>query len=515
MRDLGELGETKFIELCNHVGLIATKPSKDKRGWDFFVECPSENLQRPEQLHENSCEFKIQVKATDSQKRSIQVKLSNLRNLCVEHLPTFMIVFEFEGKNQPQRAFLIHYDEELIEIILKKIHDLQVDDPNVKLNKMKMSISYDASNQLNELTGECLHLTVTNIVGTDPTSYTIRKTQYLKKVGYDKGFAEIKFKISGIENLKKFRESTMGIPHKIPVECVIGVKSRFGKSYNVPFMEFVEGYVELSNIESAFEGSFCVKKERYDKGLSFPCRYYSSAMNDILPEKERCIRLENNFVELKYYFIEQRIDLNFVFSKKESVRLSELNKAINLMSYFSDMKEGLQLEMFKGKDRISKGRIDGESLSPISEEVQNLIEDAYQIAKFFDISNEVELSIEELWGDGENLTRLSRAIKCGPQETKITFDPYGIKDFDYSGNYAFVIPLMIKLSNYFVGFHMVFFGDFENAADKKYVFQPSRLERECVFVMDSPENYSDDVENEMIRTIEAKFPDTTLILKRD
>jgi hypothetical protein len=86
MRDLGDMGEDKFKYWCSSVGIIAHKPTKDKRGWDFFLEFPvSSNEVIPKDMQSAPIECKVQVKSTDKQNKKCQIEVSNylmvLRNI--------------------------------------------------------------------------------------------------------------------------------------------------------------------------------------------------------------------------------------------------------------------------------------------------------------------------------------------------------------------------------------------------------------------------------------------------
>jgi hypothetical protein len=38
MADIGNIGQKLFSAWCSQVGIIATPPDEDKRGWDYLVE---------------------------------------------------------------------------------------------------------------------------------------------------------------------------------------------------------------------------------------------------------------------------------------------------------------------------------------------------------------------------------------------------------------------------------------------------------------------------------------------
>jgi peptidyl-prolyl cis-trans isomerase SurA len=63
-------------------------------------------------------------------------------------MPAFICLIEFDGKNEPQSAFLKHVDKSIIEKTLKRIRELDVSGEGNRLNKREISIGFDEGEHL-------------------------------------------------------------------------------------------------------------------------------------------------------------------------------------------------------------------------------------------------------------------------------------------------------------------------------------------------------------------------------
>ena len=99
--------------------LAANKFHEDKTGKDFLVEFPLDA--NAKHIHKAPTTARIQVKSTDDRRRKWQVKVSNLKRLATELGPSFIVFIEFDGKDHPKKAFLVHIDDQWVTKILKRV----------------------------------------------------------------------------------------------------------------------------------------------------------------------------------------------------------------------------------------------------------------------------------------------------------------------------------------------------------------------------------------------------------
>lgn len=189
-RDLGEMGEDTLKLWCSQVGITATKPGKDLHGWDYFLEFPlSTNTTQTRTLDKKPFPSRcfIQVKSTDKHlRKNNPIKLDNWLKLVKNPLPCFFLVLEFDGKYEPQQAFLIHIDEAYISLVLKNLRQIPPEEYEI-LHEKTMSFKYDETHSLISLNGTGLLDALNKYMGVPLEDYSKKKIDLFKNVGYEDG----------------------------------------------------------------------------------------------------------------------------------------------------------------------------------------------------------------------------------------------------------------------------------------------------------------------------------------
>lgn len=328
-RDLGNLGESLFTTLCHQVGMIPNPSKIDKTGWDFIVEFPQEDELASDKLHESPTEFRIQVKSTDDRKGKIQLKLSNLKRMCTAQKPEFLLVFEFDGKNDAQKAYLVHIDNVLTTKILKKIHEKNQNEPKRKLHKCNMSISYSDAHKLEEITGSALQGAIQKYIGKSYSKYLEYKNNHLEKTGYETGYGNITFKLKK-DQYSELADSMNGIKKRISVTDIKGFKERFGIQEATPFLAAEIGMIEFTPTDLIFDGKIIIRLEDFGKRISFNCRIFAGGMHPFFPEDNRSIRMVCTHFEFLLYPSKNNINYRILYKEDTVLSLSELKLILDL-----------------------------------------------------------------------------------------------------------------------------------------------------------------------------------------
>src|SRR5690554_79287 len=97
---IGGVGEAQFKLMCETAGIVANPSLTDAYGWDFNVEFPCSDKHDSSlnpMLIASPIECKVQVKATRTERKKVQVKLSNLKRMALYPLPSFFFFIEYNG----------------------------------------------------------------------------------------------------------------------------------------------------------------------------------------------------------------------------------------------------------------------------------------------------------------------------------------------------------------------------------------------------------------------------------
>jgi len=143
-RDVGTLGELKLEEWCAQIGITANRVQRDRTGWDNLLEFPLlPHIQPPSNIPLDIClqplQCFVQVKSTDDRCGRWSVKMDNWTRFIKSPIPAFFLVFEYDGKNLCQRAYLVHVDKIYIKKVLEKLR--KISSKNKKLlHKKKITV---------------------------------------------------------------------------------------------------------------------------------------------------------------------------------------------------------------------------------------------------------------------------------------------------------------------------------------------------------------------------------------
>ncbi|WXG58864.1 MAG: hypothetical protein ROD09_09860 [Candidatus Sedimenticola sp. (ex Thyasira tokunagai)] len=263
------MGESTFSLWCADVGLIPNGSQVDKTGWDFFVEFPFSSEVSTHEIHKSAFECKVQVKATDQNKRRLSITLSNLRRLITAQMPAFFVFIEFDGEDTAQRAFVVHIDNSLISKVLKRLHKLEQSDKDNNFNKRTMTIHYDNSHLLERLNGECLKQCLLTHIGDNIADYIASKKAHLESTGYEGGFGQMTFTTEGEDNLKTLIDVSLGIEKQVDVSKFKGVNTRFGIRSKNTFVDAEGGKLEMPGLKPNADGKIRFREDKLAPGLSF------------------------------------------------------------------------------------------------------------------------------------------------------------------------------------------------------------------------------------------------------
>jgi len=192
-RKLGDLGESVLEQWCAHTGILCNRAARDRGGWDFLLELEpapvAANVPLDRRLGHRRC--LVQVKATDSDRGTCAMKLSNWLRLVTSPLPAFVLVLEFGGEASPQQAYLIHVSETRMARVLRRLRELSAADPSVDLRSRRMALKWTEENQLSPANADVFVSTLESAIGKDPQLYSAEKRRLLDSLGYEESSGEI------------------------------------------------------------------------------------------------------------------------------------------------------------------------------------------------------------------------------------------------------------------------------------------------------------------------------------
>jgi hypothetical protein len=486
MRDLGTMGESTFSLWCADSGLVANGSLIDKTGWDYFVEFPFNSNLEADEIHQSAIECKVQVKATDDDKGKVSISLSNLRKLITAQMPSFFVFIEFGGKPIAQKGYVVHVDNELISKVLKRLHEIEQSDLENNYNKRTMTIRYNNSHLMSNLGGKCLKELFLSYIGNDMAKYVAEKKAHLESTGFENGFAQISFIIQGEYNIKQLIDVSLGLEKTVSVKSFKGTKTRFGISSKSPFIDGVDGKLEILNLKPNTEGEIRFKEDQLSLGYTFPAKMYLSPFTVTMPQNLVKARIEGEFFDLKFNPFTGESEISFSLGEGVRLEIKKYRDALKLLSLFCTPGKRLYSELIFDNFRNLNFYTECHGHEFLFSKELLALDAACNILSYFRVADEVDTSLNEISKFSDSICVFDSLISATKKQFRVDFE---VEDEKYNPHKetACVKLTSTQIGSHIFGVFVVIKGDVKINETGKYELVSSNgtIEKKIVSKRDS------------------------------
>jgi len=505
MRDLGLMGESTFSLWCGDVGLIPNGSRVDKTGWDFYVEFPFDpDPKLPVDMQGPPTECKVQVKATDKKNRKLQIKLSNLRRLIMAPLPTFILFMEFESTDSVKSAFLVHVDNELIDKVLTRLRFLEQKENKTDFNKRTILIKYDESNKLETNDGEGLRVSILKNIPNGLDQYVSDKSNYLQSTGFENGFATINFKTTGISSLKDLIDVSIGKKEHAEVEGFTGHHVRFGISDKRPFVDCETGKISMPDIKPNSKGIIRFRDNKLSPSVSFEVNLYISPLNIMLDESLKTMRVEGEFFDLVLKPFTGKADYSFSFGEGVRLKIDKFRDALKLFSKLSTAGNKTNVEMEFDDYPLFEFSVSSGNVDINFDKEILVLESAIEIANYFEIINEVDISFNELKDREEHIIQYRDLIEGSADKISTEFSVKG-DGFDSTSKVCTLFFMSLPFGSHVVGIIVSLHGYVNPIPDNRFSLNPTDMVVEHKVVAKRGDSAPDEELKTLLKLVEKKY----------
>lgn len=488
MRDLGLLGENAFSSWCHQVGLIPNPSIIDKTGWDFYVQFPQVDDLSVSKLHKSIFECKVQVKATDKRERKLAITLSNLRQLATSQMPSFYVFLEFDGKNEVQKAFILHLDNNIIYSILERIHKIEQNNKKNNLNKRTMTLKYDESNELELLDGQNLKENLLAYIGEDYSKYINEKAKFLETCGFEDGYGTIQFSLSGEDSIKKIIDVSLGLEEELDVENLVSIEQRFGIPSKNPEFELKTAKLKLGMLAPK-KGKIHFKEDQLSSGLTFDMKFYISPFSFQEFRKFSKFRIIGEFFDISCEPYQNKANYNFSLGDDFRWEIKELKKAITLITLLSKDEHRTIFDIELENSEILSFTLTSKYVKRDLEIFDDLLNKILQIHQNLPNHNEISISLKELYYYKQEIeqfhTLVTKTCECN---FKVEFG-LNVEDHLRKNQIVHISVTTSRLGSHIVGAIFSVVGKPTVISENRYRLECSEIEIERVFVF-TPKNKS-------------------------
>lgn len=512
-RDIGDLGEDIFVPLCTTGEIVATRPKKDKNGWDYFLEFPSEiDKTKSRDLQEAPIKCLVQIKSTDAvNKKQEQITLSAILKLMEAHMPTFIVLMKFNGKDEVQDIYLVHIGEDIIGKILKRVRECDLN--GKELNESTISIKFNEENRLKTNTGLELKKQIQTFIPNGMSDYIKSKDKMIKSVGFNDGAISMSLEFPTDISEDDLINMSMGLKKSLPVKISNITLERFDIKLPHNILELtnsIEITISILN-ESTQKAKLIVKKTKNSPVL-FECDF------DVYIDKFQLV--DNKRMTLKNDFLTLRLDFEKATHRLEfdSFELQDCRKLGDWLNIFKFA------HLVGDKDKVfySETRMGDRVLNSnpnfqinINEpdwmiEMYNMFNKLSDIYRVIGLSNSESVILKDIQNNYEQINDLHGLACSELKDIKINFDA----NLNYKNSKsALIMPTTTIINNQIIGVVFVLIGVLNNDEKNAYSFVPQERKISESFIVN--EEFTNSIIQEVIDDMNIKLESNQYIFNKN
>ncbi|MCS3651815.1 hypothetical protein [Salinibacter ruber] len=439
-RDVGALGERTVATWCSQAGMAVNSSDEDKRGWYHLIEFTltdeeTEITGAPPDRDFREVKSFVQVKSTDSQGERVSIKLSNWKYLTTgTHHPCFILRLEFDGEDEPQRAYLIHVGEGLIEKVLKRLREVSGED--TQLHETYMSVTYGEEESLENESGHALRAAIVETIAGNPIRYKEWKRSHLTEVGYEgatlrvQGHAEVPSDYEGSPE-EFIADLSAGLQSSIDLEVDEAQDLRFDDPTT---LSSFPDQIRLNHKPETEKVKLIFSAGRYTRERITVDLYRPDEFIKEVPDGKRKIRFSMAGADLILAEGNQPLILNMKLPTEATLPLADLQPVAKLVLFLQEMYDKDQqftvevrdlTETSSGDGKHEIVRLSGSNFQPKAtlEMLAHRIRNAWKVWKDLDMQGQVEMTVPHILENWEEYCLLKKAFRS--EEVPVSLE-YGL-----------------------------------------------------------------------------------------
>ncbi|MFC1763622.1 hypothetical protein ACFL6U_16280 [Planctomycetota bacterium] len=474
MRDVGTMGERMFETWCSSVGLTANASRIDKTGWDYLVEFPATHEHepgRPADLAPPALECRIQVKATDKNRKKWAISLKNLERLVKTHMPTFVCVLDFDGKDAPHAGYLVHVGEDVIRRTLQRLRRL-VQGGGKDTKSSTVTLTCKDSDRLQYPTGAGLKQAIESHIPDGFGKYQIWKNKLLETLGYENGQGYLNVQFSSSDPVRDLIDLSLGLRKSIKAKNVSMHDTRFKVDRVLPGFPKAGG--ELSMSPATLEGIVCFKNRKSSPVVEFPATVHNPSVYRVVPKERITFRIQTKFFEMIITPAKNEARFSLVPGVTEiPVELPDLRKFLEFlcMSSIQGMNGIWMYVTVDGRTFLPEAKMQVPDIYAPREELDT-VEKALKVATAYGIQGKVSISLDQLMDKHREIVVFYHAVEDDKEQLTATF--FANDSIEVSGNSGGILCECLSLGNYTLYCVFGLIGRLEQIDEKQYRLESHR-----------------------------------------
>lgn len=279
----GEKGQSRFREICVDAGLVCNESTRDRTGWDFLVEFPFAPAETVRSVDERPAPISshFQIKTLSIGQDRVKMRLSSAERLAREVKPAVIYVFSVDGPEFGESR-LLHVIGDVLADILKRLRQEHSAGNATIINQKFITFSARRYGIPLPPTGGALRTAVAQICSTGLQEYITRKSDQVRRLGFEPRPHKGKFRFTGLRDLEELSEVFLGIRREVEIDVLDFSETRFG--ITIPMPELIGKNLKVSVDPSPIDS--CTIIARHEM-FAFPTIFEADVFVPLIPNFPR------------------------------------------------------------------------------------------------------------------------------------------------------------------------------------------------------------------------------------
>jgi len=408
-RYIGTAGELIIEQWCALSGITANRSEPDRHGWDLHFEMPNlADLKLANALHEANIECKVQVKTTDTKKKTEPIELSNLRSMATSTLPTFYILIELAGGQQVLAAHLLHIDESICSKVLERIRRETAKPGKLNLHKKTMSLDFKKGVKIQPLNGEGLKSEILKFIGPSQADYVIKKQTFIKSCGFSPQSYKISFQVN-VDHADKLVRMLLGDNDSLEVKGLEATVTRFGITEQLNEMRSHTAVMSVTNVLPDGSAKVLFRNRRDGTALEFVFDIYRGGATACVPSRYRVVRLKSQRFSIDMSMHDNSMNMYFHAREDEACDINELLKSYKLIKIMTNPTDVVFRMETEG--RVISGGFSGQGFEGDFDKSLEMLEAASYIKNVYNYHDQLKVIPNWFARNGDILVSNARFLR--------------------------------------------------------------------------------------------------------
>jgi hypothetical protein len=415
--DLGYLAEKAFALVCAQTRIRASRPDRDRGGWDYLLEVPPADANAGSSLAPIDVSPEIvafvQVKATRKRERSVRLSLAGAQRLAYAYHPAFLAALVFQAGPHQVGFYLVHFDEALVERTLRRIRELRAQGTR-RLSGRTLTVPLREVDRLDHDSGAGLAAAIRRYVGPSFAEYIACKEQW--RTGPQLGELHHRFQLqfefpAGVDANDILADFAIGLRQTLQARPVALEEVRFGIPVPLPISE--EAIAELITPDRPQPRPAVLTLTNNNRSViaRHQCSVRAAAgVFPFLPPEYRRVRMQSDLLEIIADPKRQGATITFVLPtpahRYTLAQLAEIGKVLRLITRGSE--DGLFIDL-DGFGRLTGFEVPDPAAPVVrsARELAEVIAYATQVAAAFELPQDTAMTPHDLYCASAHLRQLA------------------------------------------------------------------------------------------------------------